>query len=63
MGNVTSVKSKFFGDVDALDADGLSVAASIGSATTLTLGGALSSIANVFPNVAVPDVVLAIQSP
>ena len=43
MGNVTSVKSKFFGDVDALDADGLSVAASIGSATTLTLGGALTS--------------------
>ena len=43
MGNVTSVKSKFFGDVDALDADGLSTAASIGSATTLTLGGALTS--------------------
>ena len=39
MGNVTSVKSKFFGAVDALDADGISVAASIGSATTLTLGG------------------------
>ena len=43
MGNVTSVKSKFFGDVDALDADGISVAATIGSATTLTLGGALTS--------------------
>ena len=43
MGNVTSVKSKFFGDVDALDADGLSTAASIGSATTLTLGGTLTS--------------------
>ena len=43
MGNVTSVKSKFFGAVDALDADGISVAASIGSATTLTLGGTLTS--------------------
>ena len=43
MGNVTSVKSKFFGDVDALDADGLSTAASIGSATTLTLSGTLTS--------------------
>ena len=43
MANVSNVKSKFFGAVDALDADGLSTAASIGSATTLTLGGALTS--------------------
>ena len=43
MANVSDVKSKFFGAVDALDADGLSTAASIGSATTLTLGGALTS--------------------
>ena len=43
MPNVSNVKSKFFGAVDALDADGISVAASIGSATTLTLGGALTS--------------------
>ena len=43
MPNVSNVKSKFFGAVDALDADGISVAASIGSATTLTLGGTLTS--------------------
>ena len=43
MANVSNVKSKFFGAVDALDADGISVAASIGSATTLTLGGTLTS--------------------
>ena len=43
MANVTSVKSKFFGAVDATDDNGLSVAATIGSATTLTLGGALTS--------------------
>ena len=43
MPNVSNVKTKFFGAVDALDADGLSVAASIGSATTLTLGGTLTS--------------------
>ena len=41
MANVTSVKSKFFGTVDATDADGLSTAATIGSATTLTLNGTL----------------------
>ena len=41
MGNVTSVKSRTFGTVDATDADGLSTAATIGSATTLTLNGAL----------------------
>ena len=43
MANVSNVKSKFFGAVDALDADGISVAATIGSATTLTLGGTLTS--------------------
>ena len=43
MPNVSNVKTKFFGAVDALDADGLSTAASIGSATTLTLGGTLTS--------------------
>jgi len=43
MPNVSNVKSKFFGAVDALDADGISVAATIGSATTLTLGGTLTS--------------------
>ena len=43
MANVSDVKSKFFGAVDALDADGISVAATIGSATTLTLGGTLTS--------------------
>jgi hypothetical protein len=43
MPNVSNVKSKFFGAVDATDADGISVSASIGSATTLTLGGTLTS--------------------
>ena len=43
MPNVSSVKTKFFGAVDATDADGISVSASIGSATTLTLGGTLTS--------------------
>ena len=43
MPNVSSVKTKFFGAVDATDADGISVSASIGSATTLTFGGALTS--------------------
>ena len=43
MPNVSSVKTKFFGAVDATDADGISVSASIGSATTLTLGGVLTS--------------------
>ena len=41
MGNVTSVKSRTFGTVDATDANGLSTVATIGSATTLTLNGAL----------------------
>ena len=43
MPNVSNVKTKFFGAVDATDADGISVSASIGSATTLTLGGTLTS--------------------
>ena len=43
MPNVSNVKSKFFGAVAATDADGISVSASIGSATTLTLGGTLTS--------------------
>ena len=43
MPNVSNVKTKFFGAVDATDADGISVSASIGSATTLTLGGVLTS--------------------
>ena len=43
MGNVTSVKSKFFGDVDALDADGISTAATISGAAALTLTGTLTS--------------------
>ena len=41
MGNVTSVKSRTFGTVDATDPNGLSTVATIGSATTLTLNGAL----------------------
>ena len=41
MPNVSNVKTKFFGAVDETDADGISVSASIGSATTLTLGGVL----------------------
>ena len=41
MGNVTSVKSRTFGTVDATDPNGLSTAATIGSATTLTLNGTL----------------------
>ena len=43
MGNVTSVKIKFFGDVDALDADGISTATSISGAAALTLTGTLTS--------------------
>ena len=41
MGNVTSVKSKLFGTVDATDADGLSTAATISGASALTLNGTL----------------------
>ena len=43
MGNVTSVKSKFFGAVDALDADGISTTASISGAAALTINGTLTS--------------------
>ena len=39
MPNVSSVKTKFFGTVDALDADGLSTAATISGAAALTLNG------------------------
>ena len=41
MGNVTSVKSRTFGTVDATDPNGLSTAASISGAAALTLNGAL----------------------
>ena len=43
MPNVSNVKSKFFGDVDALDADGISTAATISGAAALTLTGTLAS--------------------
>jgi len=43
MPNVSNVKTKFFGAVDETDPNGISVSASIGSATTLTLGGVLTS--------------------
>ena len=41
MGNVTSVKSRTFGTVDATDPNGLSTAATISGAAALTLNGAL----------------------
>ena len=41
MGNVTSVKSRTFGTVDATDPNGLSTAATISGASALTLNGAL----------------------
>ena len=41
MGNVTSVKSRTFGTVDATDPNGLTTAASISGAAALTLNGAL----------------------
>ena len=41
MGNVTSVKSRTFGTVDATDPNGLSPAASISGAAALTLNGVL----------------------
>ena len=41
MPNVSDIKSKFFGTVDALDADGLSTAATISGAAALTLNGTL----------------------
>ena len=43
MPNVSDIKSKFFGTVDALDADGLSTAATISGAAALTLTGTLAS--------------------
>jgi len=43
MANVSNVKSKFFGVVDALDADGISTAATISGAAALTLTGTLAS--------------------
>jgi len=43
MGNVTSVKSKFFGAVAATDADGISTTASISGAAALTINGTLTS--------------------
>ena len=41
MGNVTSVKSRTFGTVDATDPNGLSTAATISGSAALTLNGAL----------------------
>ena len=41
MGNITSVKSRTFGTVDATDPNGLTTAASISGAAALTLNGAL----------------------
>ena len=43
MPNVSSVKTKFFGAVDALDADGISTTASISGAAALTINGTLTS--------------------
>ena len=43
MANVTSVKSKFFGPVDAVDADGISTTASISGASALTINGTLTA--------------------
>jgi len=43
MPNVSNVKSKFFGAVDALDADGISTTASISGAAALTINGTLAS--------------------
>jgi len=43
MANVSNVKTKFFGAVDALDADGISTAATISGAAALTLTGTLAS--------------------
>ena len=43
MANVTNVKSKFFGAVDGLDADGISTTASISGAAALTINGTLTS--------------------
>ena len=43
MANVTSIKSKFFGPVDLVDADGISTTASISGAAALTINGTLTS--------------------
>ena len=43
MANITSVKSRTFGTVDATDPNGLSTAASISGAAALTLTGTLTS--------------------
>jgi hypothetical protein len=43
MPNVSNVKTKFFGAVAALDADGISTTASISGASALTINGALTS--------------------
>jgi len=43
MANVSNVKAKFFGAVDALDADGISTTASISGAAALTINGTLTS--------------------
>jgi hypothetical protein len=43
MPNVSNVKSKFFGAVDILDADGISTTASISGAAALTINGTLTS--------------------
>ena len=43
MANVSNVKSKFFGPVSAVDADGISTSASISGAAALTINGTLTS--------------------
>ena len=43
MPNVSNVKTKFFGPVDATDADGISTTASISGAAALTINGTLAS--------------------
>ena len=43
MANVSNVKTKFFGEVDPLDADGISTTASISGAAALTINGTLTS--------------------
>jgi|TARA_R100001530_G_C4247165_1_gene136863 hypothetical protein len=43
MPNVSNVKTKFFGPVDATDADGISTTASISGAAALTINGTLTS--------------------
>ena len=43
MANVSNVKSKFFGPVDAADPNGISTTASISGAAALTINGSLTS--------------------